>query len=124
MTRTLAILALVVAAITGAQAHHSSAMYDQEKTLTLRGVVTQLRWTSPHVNVSVLADPGRGQAGVAWVLEAEPGQRCAGWTRPSIKVGDRVSVLVAPLLTNARRVVPRCHPRRVWQEARVLTAPD
>jgi len=99
MTRTLAVLALFMVAITGAEAHHSSAMYDQEKTLTLRGVVTQLRWTSPHVNVSVLADAGRGQAGVAWVLEAtSPGNLMrAGWTRASIKVGDRVSVLVAPL---------------------------
>jgi len=99
MTRTLAVLVFTVATATGAQAHHSSAMYDQEKTLTLRGVVTQLRWTSPHVNVSVLADPGRGQAGVAWVLEAtSPGNLMrAGWTRTSIKVGDRVSVVVAPL---------------------------
>jgi len=99
MTRTLAVLVFTVATATGAQAHHSSAMYDQEKTLTLRGVVTQLRWTSPHVNVSVLADLGRGQAGVAWVLEAtSPGNLMrAGWTRTSIKVGDRVSVVVAPL---------------------------
>ncbi|HEV8397899.1 MAG TPA: DUF6152 family protein [Vicinamibacterales bacterium] len=99
MTRTLAVVAFTVIAVTGAQAHHSSAMYNQEKTLTLRGVVTQVRWTSPHVNVSVLADPGRGQAGVAWVLEAtSPGNLMrAGWTRTSIKVGDRVSVVVAPL---------------------------
>ena len=99
MTRVLVTFALAVCAATVAHAHHSSAMYDQEKTLTLRGVVTQLRWTSPHVNVSVLADPGRGQAGVAWVLEAtSPGNLMrAGWTRTSIKVGDRVSVLVAPL---------------------------
>jgi hypothetical protein len=99
MTRTLAVLALLVAAVTGAQAHHSSAMYDQQKTLTLRGVVTQVRWTSPHVNVAVLADPGRGQAAVAWVLEAtSPGNLMrAGWTRTSIKIGDRVSVIVAPL---------------------------
>jgi hypothetical protein len=99
MTRTLAVFAVMLVAVAGAQAHHSSAMYDQEKTLTLRGVVTQLRWTSPHVNVSVLADPGRGQAGVAWVLEAtSPGNLMrAGWTRTSIKVGDRVSVVVAPL---------------------------
>jgi hypothetical protein len=99
MTRACAILALVVAAVTGAQAHHSSAMYDQRKTLTLRGVVTQVRWTSPHVNVSVLSDAGRGQASVTWVLETtSPGNLMrAGWTRTSIKVGDRVSVLVAPL---------------------------
>ena len=99
MIRTLTVLTLVMAATTGAQAHHSSAMYDQEKTLTLRGVVTQVRWTSPHVNVSVLSDAVRGQASVAWVLEAtSPGNLMrAGWTRTAIKVGDRVSVVVAPL---------------------------
>ena len=99
MIWTFAVLALIMVAVTGAQAHHSSAMYDQQKTLTLRGVVTQVRWTSPHMNVSVLADPGRGQAGVAWVLEAtSPGNLMrAGWTRTSIKAGDHVSVVVAPL---------------------------
>ena len=99
MTRTLATLALVVAAVAGAQAHHSSAMYDQEKTLTLRGVITQVRWTSPHVNFSVQADAARGQAGAAWVLEAtSPGNLMrAGWARTSLKVGDRISVVVAPL---------------------------
>jgi len=99
MIRAFAVLALIMAAVTGAQAHHSSAMYDQQKTLTLRGVVTQVRWTSPHVNVSVMSDAGRRQAGVAWVLEAtSPGNLLrAGWTRTSIKVGDRVSIVVAPL---------------------------
>ena len=99
MIRAFAVLALIMAAVTGAQAHHSSAMYDQQKTLTLRGVVTQVRWTSPHVNVSVISDAGRRQAGVAWVLEAtSPGNLLrAGWTRTSIKVGDRVSIVVAPL---------------------------
>jgi len=99
MIRALTVAILVVAAVANTQAHHSSAMYDQEKTLTLRGVVTQVRWTSPHVNVSVLSDAVRGQPGVAWVLEAtSPGNLMrAGWTRTSIKVGDRVSVVVAPL---------------------------
>lgn len=99
MTRQVIALSFVVAAVTSAQAHHSSAMYDQQKTLTLRGVVTQVRWTSPHVNVSVLTDPDRGHAGVAWVLEVtSPGNLMrAGWTRTSIKAGDRISVLVAPL---------------------------
>ena len=99
MTRVLGAFALMMVATAAAHAHHSSAMYDQEKTLTLRGVVTQVRWTSPHVNVSVLSDAVRGQPGVAWVLEAtSPGNLMrAGWTRTSIKVGDRVSVVVAPL---------------------------
>jgi hypothetical protein len=99
MTRAPATLVFALAAASAAQAHHSSAMYDQEKTLTLRGEITQVRWTSPHVNFSILADAGRGQPGVAWVLEAtSPGNLIrAGWTRTSIRVGDHLSVVVAPL---------------------------
>ena len=99
MTRVFVVVALAMCAATAAHAHHSSAMYDQEKTLTLRGVVTQVRWTSPHVNFSVQADAARGQAGAAWVLEAtSPGNLMrAGWARTSLKVGDRISVVVAPL---------------------------
>jgi hypothetical protein len=92
-------IAFALAAAAGAEAHHSSAMYDQDKTVTMRGVVTQVRWTSPHVNFSVLTDPVRGLTGVAWVLEAtSPGNlQRAGWTRTSLKVGDHISVVVAPL---------------------------
>ena len=99
MTRTLAAVVIALVSATAAQAHHSSAMYDQEKTRTLRGVVTQVRWTSPHVNFSVLADGARGEARVPWVLEAtSPGNLMrAGWTRTAIKVGDRLTVVVAPL---------------------------
>jgi hypothetical protein len=99
MTRVLSALAVATLATARLLAHHSSAMYDQQKTLMLRGVVTQVRWTSPHVNVSVLTDAGRAQPGVAWGLEAtSPGNLMrAGWTRTSIRVGDRVSVVVAPL---------------------------
>jgi hypothetical protein len=99
MTRMCAVLALTVLAATAAHAHHSSAMYDQEKTVMLRGVVTQVRWTSPHVNFSISADAARGRPAVAWVLEAtSPGNLTrAGWTRTSLKAGDRISVLVAPL---------------------------
>ena len=99
MTRVLVAFALAMCAAPAAHAHHSSAMYDQEKTLTLSGVVTQVRWTSPHVNFSVLTDPVRGLTGIAWVVEAtSPGNlQRAGWTRTSLKVGDRVSVVVAPL---------------------------
>jgi hypothetical protein len=99
MKRAAAVIALAVASAAGAQAHHSSAMYDQDRTVTMRGVITQVRWTSPHVNFSVLTDPVRGLTSMAWVLEAtSPGNlQRFGWTRTSLKVGDRVSVVVAPL---------------------------
>jgi len=76
-------------------AHHSSAMYDNQRTVTLRGVVTEFRWTNPHVTMTIATDPQRE----LWIVEAtSPGNLTrAGWTRTSMRVGDRVEVTAAPL---------------------------
>jgi hypothetical protein len=76
-------------------AHHSSAMYDNERTVTLRGVITEFRWTNPHVTMAIATDPRRE----LWVVETtSPGNLSrAGWTRTSLRVGDRVEVVAAPL---------------------------
>jgi hypothetical protein len=76
-------------------AHHSSAMYDNQRTITLRGVVTEFRWTNPHVTMTITTDPRRE----LWIVEAtSPGNLTrAGWTRTSIRVGDRVELVTAPL---------------------------
>ena len=36
-------------------AHHSRAMYDRERTITIEGVVTKYEWTNPHVYLYVEA---------------------------------------------------------------------
>ena len=93
-------LALVVAWSAAALGHHSSAMYEPEKTLALRGVITQFRWTNPHVTMTLVTDDSAsGGEGTAWVIETtSPGNLSrAGWTRGSIRVDDRIEVTVAPL---------------------------
>jgi len=80
-------------------AHHSSAMYEPSRTVTLRGVVTQFRWTNPHVTLSLMTDRTPGHESTLWVIETtSPGNLLrVGWTRSSIKVDDRVEVTFAPL---------------------------
>jgi len=34
-------------------AHHSTTMFDHAKTMTIRGVVLELRWVNPHVSLLV-----------------------------------------------------------------------
>ena len=84
---------------TPAGAHHSNAMYDAAKTITLRGVITRVGWTNPHVTFTVMTEGPNGQAGDLWVLEStSPGNLSrVGWTRTSVRTNDRVDVLVAPL---------------------------
>src|SRR5258706_6737875 len=48
--KILAASILVSAAFAApAVAHHSFAMFDQEKTITLKGTVKEFEWNNPHV---------------------------------------------------------------------------
>jgi hypothetical protein len=82
-----------------ASAHHSFAMYEPTKTLTFKGTIKTFQWTNPHVVVAILVQPDGGGAAQEWALETtSPGVLTrAGWTRQSLKPGDRVSVTLSPL---------------------------
>ena len=97
-------LAAVVSAGSPAVAHHSFAMYEPTKTLTLKGTVKSFQWTNPHVVVWVLVQPEDGSAVQEWSLETtSPGVLTRnGWTRQSLKAGDRVSVTFSPLRDGSR----------------------
>ena len=97
-------LAAVVSAGSPAVAHHSFAMYEPTKTLTLKGTVKSFQWTNPHVVVWVLVQPEDGGAVQEWSLETtSPGVLTRnGWTRQSLKAGDRVSVTFSPLRDGSR----------------------
>ena len=93
------ILAAAAAASWPAFAHHSFAVYDRTKTLTLKGTVKTFQWTNPHCVVWVLVQPEGGGEPQEWSIETtSPGVLTrGGWTRNSIKPGDRVSVEFNPL---------------------------
>jgi hypothetical protein len=94
-----AVMAAMLGAAPPASAHHSFAMYEPTKTLTFKGTVKTFQWTNPHVILWVLVQPEDGGAGQEWSFETtSPGVLTrAGWTRSSIKPGDRVSVNFSPL---------------------------
>ena len=85
----------VVLAVTGAAAHHSfSAEFDATQPFRLTGNVTKVEWTNPHVFFYVdIADEKTG-ATTNWAFEMGNvnGLMRAGWTRNSLKRGDRVTV--------------------------------
>jgi hypothetical protein len=95
--------AIAMAALLGggpaASAHHSFAMYEPTKTLTFNGTVKAFQWSNPHVILQVLVQPEDGGAPQEWSLETRSPSVLArvGWTRQSIKPGDRVSVTFSPL---------------------------
>ncbi len=90
---------LLAAGIYSAAAHHSTTMFDHSRTLTLKGVVIELRWTNPHVTLLVKGTL-EGEEPSEWLLEmTSPGNlvRAGGWSRNAVKAGDEVVVEMSPL---------------------------
>ena len=80
----------------GAEAHHSAAMFDKSKTMTLSGTVKELEWTSPHCWIQLMTS---GDAGPAeWSIEmGAPFELVrSGWRPSSLKPGDKVTVVINP----------------------------
>jgi hypothetical protein len=92
-----AALALTVAG-SAAQAHHSFAMFDMTKQVTVNGTVKQFQWTNPHAYIQLVARNDAGQD-VEWSLEmgAPMYLYARGWRPSSLKAGMRVSVILNPL---------------------------
>ena len=74
-------------------AHHSHANYRQAEFIVMEGTVTTVSWMNPHVWLYMEVIDTEGQPNV-WALEGG-GIRAltgGGWTRDTIKVGDKISV--------------------------------
>src|SRR4051812_4522012 len=83
-----------------ALAHHSFAMYDSTKLVTIDGSVTNFQWTNPHVLLWVTGTAAAGEAPTLWTIElpTSPGNLGRmGWSKHSLKAGDRVLVELNPL---------------------------
>lgn len=94
-----ALLAVSPALLQPVLAHHSFAMFDPAKARTLKGTVKEFRWVNPHVSLFVLAEAANGGEPELWAVElTSPGNLTRlGWSRKSLKAGDKVLVEINPL---------------------------
>lgn len=88
----------VLASSAAPQAHHSFAMFDNQRTVTMEGTVVAWQWRNPHAFLEVRV-PGQGGRSVVWSFEGPSVNYLTrrGWTKRSLKAGDRVSVVMSPL---------------------------
>jgi hypothetical protein len=77
-----------------AAAHHSFAMFDQTKIVTLEGTVAEFQWTNPHAFIELEAAGGRH-----WSIELNSPNNLKrqGWSSTSLKSGDQVTLVTYPL---------------------------
>jgi len=81
-----------------ALAHHSFAMFNHEHQLKMKGTVMFFEWSNPHVYIGLKGDDATAASKVYTIECANPGiLDRAGWKWNMIKVGDRITVIIAPL---------------------------
>ena len=81
-----------------AYAHHSAAMFDQAKTVTLTGAVKEYRWANPHAMIEMISMDDKG-AQVTWNIECSTPNILVrkGWSVNSFKPGDTIKVTGHPM---------------------------
>jgi hypothetical protein len=95
---------LSVFAPTALFAHHSAAMYDDHKKVTVQGTVTKFEWSNPHVYVYLEQTTDSGQR-VTWEVECSPPSilRRLGWTQDTLHSGDVITISGKPARDGARK---------------------
>ena len=81
-----------------AWAHHSAAMFDFSKTVTISGTVKEFQYTNPHSWLQVLVTGPDGKT-VEWGFETEGPSTLlrAGVKARTFRPGDKVTVVANPM---------------------------
>lgn len=112
--RTFVLAGLVAAGVLMAagsmRAHHSfAAEFDATKPITLKGVVTKVEWTNPHVWFYInVKDEKSGQV-TNWGAEMGPphGLQRRGWRRTTLAIGEEVTVAGSLAKNGSKRMNAR-----------------
>jgi hypothetical protein len=101
MSRVLTYILTAVAVLltaSSALAHHSFAMFDQSKAVTLQGTVKDFRWSNPHVFIQLLVKNDAGNED-EWSIEMTSPEHLArvGWKPAALKPGDKVTLVIHPM---------------------------
>ena len=85
-------------------AHHSRAMFDVDKLISVEGVVTDVQWRFPHMWIA-LDVPGANGKTESWGFEgAGAAMMVASGISPQVlKVGNRVKIIAHPSRESAKR---------------------
>ena len=91
-------------------AHHTWAV-DTTRSITVKGTVTGVDWSNPHVQIFVDANDGSGKV-EKWTVGGPSPSRMAGtgWSKDTLKAGDVITAIGqratdAPNLLKTQRVI-------------------
>ena len=89
--------AFALALAVPAGAHHSAAMFDFRKPVTVRGTVRMIKVVNPHTHMLLTITDAKGTRD--WDFEGHSASNFyrAGFTRDAVKTGDKISITYAPM---------------------------
>jgi Family of unknown function (DUF6152) len=92
------VVAAAILVTTPCAAHHSFAMFDQSRSVTLHGVVRDFRWSNPHVFIQLLTASEAGSQD-EWSIEMTSPEHLSrvGWRPGTLKPGDKVTLIIHPM---------------------------
>ena len=101
----LALCAGLVMTAGVALAHHGTANYDTNKTITVKGTVTGFEFVNPHVEIYWEAKDDSGTT-QKWQGELTSPNRLSrvGWTKSSIKAGDGITISGYPTKSGSHEI--------------------
>jgi hypothetical protein len=87
-----------------AQAHHSFAMFDREKTINVSGTLKEFEWTNPHCWLHVNVVDAKTGATQDWAFEMGSIGQVAqqGWKADMVKPGEKISIEAHPMKDGSR----------------------
>jgi hypothetical protein len=85
--------------VPAADAHHSTAAFDNSQVVKIEGTVKQFRWINPHASFKVEGIAEGDFPDGLWTVEMTAANVLVnqGWKRTSLVQGDKVTVFVNPL---------------------------
>jgi hypothetical protein len=97
-TQAAVVLGVLAGVPASALAHHSAAMFDEKKTITVEGEVKEFQFTNPHSWLLVDVKDKDGKV-TTWGFEAEgPSTLARAGIRPSdFKAGTRLKITGNPM---------------------------
>ena len=95
--KSLIVAAAAFCLASAAYAHHSFALFDRTKVVTLNGTVKDWKWANPHSWLMVVVRKPDG-TDEEWALVGSSPNMMGrwGWNASDIAVGDKVQVDILP----------------------------
>ena len=101
----LAVAAGLLLAAAPVFAHHGVGLFEQDRSISIKGTITQFDFVNPHVEIYFEAKDDKGNV-TKWMAESgSPNlMRRSGWNKTTLKPGEEVTFVGRPGKNGAKAI--------------------